>query len=1207
MIRFGLNGSFFMQSRLLTSGSEWVWALVLALGVLEGVLAQAAAEGGKKPLPIDFNRDIRPIFSDHCYACHGPDEKTRKAGLRLDLKEDAFKTLKSNERAIVPGDLSKSTLIQRITTSDGDDVMPPAKGGKPLSPSQIEKLKRWVTEGAEWKGHWAYIKPEPSPLPEIANKDWARNEIDRFVAHKLELKGLKPSQEADRARLLRRVSLDLTGIPPTIEELDAFLADKDSKAYEKVVDRLLGSEHYGERMAQGWLDLARYGETQGYHHDAHRDMFHWRDWVIQAFNKNLPFDQFTTEQLAGDLLPNPTREQLVATGFQRNEMTTSEGGAIPEEYAVKYVVGRVDTASRVWLGTSMACAECHDHKYDPISQKDYYRFFAYFNTIDEHGMDQSANPQPRAVLSSKDQEQRLDQYQRELAALEAAQKTMFDPPHEKHDSAQKEWESKHRVRATGGWTTLQPINLSSTGGSKLAADSAQIISAAGKNPDRDVYEITLQTFAKDLTGIRLETLPSDDFPRKSAGRGDNGEFVLTRIESEARSLDPAKVKAALEEAGKGEWSVLRGFMAVSRKEGFEKDFGPERAVDLAKAHGGFSWVRSGHSGLNVTQDLGGTNGVTYLYQKLQSADRLRLSASLTAPGPFKMWLNGALAASRSEPSGEPAKAQKISLILAPGENHLLVKSVHESEAGSLAIRLGEEAVTAHPITLAAAAADYSQSGYAVAGALDNKVETGWAVGGDTNQISKAHTAWFRADQPFGFAGGTEIRVRLTCHSPQPRKNLGRFRIAVSTHPGLQEFFDLPDNLKSALVVIPEALTQGQKDELRRHYRRHFVAEAKQLSSLLDAKRGERDGFQNAFPMAMIMKEASKPKDTFLLVRGEYNTRGEKVAAGVPGNLFAIDAELPQNRLGLARWLTHPDHPLTSRVIMNQYWQKYFGTGIVKTSEDFGSQGEWPSHPELLDWLATEFVRRGWDIKAMQKLIVMSATYRQSAVVEPSMLDADPEARLLGRFPRQRLEAEAVRDVALAASALLNPKVGGPSVFPYQPPGLWEQVAFEGTRSWTQSQGTENYRRGLYTYWRRSVPYASFVTFDAPSRETCTIRRPRTNTPLQALALMNDPVYVEAARALGLRIMTKGGKTLDEKIRYAARVVLTREPTKKELALLQKAYRKELKEFERDRASANKLIHVGANPPPVDVDVCVLAAWTVVGNILLNLDETINKG
>ena len=1167
----------------------------------------SALHGAAPAAKVDFNREIRPILSEHCYACHGPDERTRKAGLRLDLQEDAFKTLKSGERALIPGDVDHSTLVRRITTKDPDDVMPPKKGAKPLSDQQIATLRRWVQEGAEWKAHWAYIKPQRAPVPEVRAKAWARNEIDGFIAQKLEAKGLTPSPEADKARLLRRVSLDLTGLPPTAEELDAFLGDKDSKAYDKVVDRLLGSKHYGERMAQHWLDLARYGETQGYHHDAHRDMFHWRDWLIQAFNRNQRFDQFTIEQLAGDLLPNPTREQLIATGFQRNEMTTSEGGAIPEEYAVKYVVGRVDTASRVWLGTSMACAECHDHKYDPISQKDYYRFFAYFNTIAEHGMDQSANPVPRVPLSTPDQDRRLERYAEEVGALEKALSGMLDPADAKHDTEQAAWETRLRTAGVTSWKSATPASMKSAGGAELKAVDGDTVAVSGKNPDRDTYEIAFRA-GSGATGFRLETLPSSELPNQGAGRDAKGEFVLTRVEVEARSREPERERARVKTLATGRWSVVAGVSAASAQEGFDKDFGAESQLDLSKPVGGQGWQAGPDAELDAAWKVSGEGvRVVYAHRVLQAGERFSVKGVLDWEGPVKVWLNGKVAFQRNavRPAGQGADT--VTLALSKGSNQLLVKAVAASGAGAGRFALSDGVVLQRAVTIAGVGADFSQPGFGIGGVLDQKIETGWAVGGEEASLRKPHQAWFRFDEPLGFAGEVELQVRLMFQSPQPGKNLGRFRLATTEASGLEEFLAQAEGIRNALLADATSRSAGQKDELRRRYRKEFVPDAKRLSELLDAKRSERDAFQNGIPVAMTMKEVEKPRDTFLLIRGEYNNRGEKVAPGVPARILPMPADYPANRLGLARWLTHPDHPLTSRVIMNQQWQRFFGTGIVKSSEDFGSQGEWPSHPELLDWLATEFIRSGWDLKAMQRLIVTSATYRQSGVVSARSLELDPEDRLLGRFPRQRLDAEAIRDTALAVSGLLNASVGGPSVFPYQPPGLWEQVAFEGTRSWVQSEGTDNYRRGLYTYWRRSVPYASFVTFDAPSRETCTVRRPRTNTPLQALVLMNDPVYVESARAFGLRILKQGGKTVEERVRFAVRTALSREPSSKELSTLKSAFEREFKNYTADRAAANQLIHVGASRPPSDVDPSALAAWTVVGSILLNLDEVITKG
>lgn len=1163
---------------------------------------------------VSYNRDIRALLSDHCYACHGPDEKTRKAGLRLDLEAEAVKALKSGHHAIVPGDPSKSTLVERILQTDPNEIMPPPELKKPLSAAQIELLRRWIAEGARYEGHWAYVAPERPEPPSVRATGWPRNDVDAFVLAKLEKEGLRPTPEATKEKLLRRVTLDLTGLPPTVEEIDAYLADPDAKAYEKVVDRLLASPHYGERMAQQWLDLARYGETQGYHHDRHRDQWHWRDWVIKAFNDNQPYDAFTVEQLAGDLLPNPTREQLIATGFHRNEMTTSEGGALPEEYIVKYAVGRVDTTARVWLGTSMACAECHDHKYDPIKQKEFYEFFSFFFDTPENGLDaEELNPSPRITLETPEQQSRLRQLDQEVSTLETAESLVLDAPRPAWDEAQATWESTQRQAAVTQWQTprLERATVLTSSGSLNPEADGSVKFGSPNAPRRTTYELGLKAEPGRWSGVRLEAIPDAALPGRGAGTGREGEFVLTGFEAEIRSVDPAKEVFPDDPPVPGTWSSVGPFGANSAAEAYTKEFGPEKGVDLGATFedGRKRWQEHSEWRDEEDQRFDGRFATHYLTRVLTVREARIVEAVVKADAGLRVWLNGraVLAKPSSEALGKGE--ERIRLWLRPGENRLLAKVSNGEGAASFRLRLQPGVVTQAPLNWVAAIDDGHAGEHRAAGLIDTQDSTGWSLG--TNATS-ARAAYLRTPEEFGFKAGTEITVRLHFGGNRPEALLGRFRLAVSaaSSAALAEFMELPEAVRMAMLQPPEASESAaaKRQEVRRHYRVRHVPEARQTQQLLAAKRKERDDFRNSWPTAMVMKAATPMRESHFLVRGQYFNQGEKVSPGVPKSLFATwDSSWPSNRLGLAKWLTHPRHPLTARVAVNQYWQRYFGAGLVKTAEDFGSQGEYPSDPALLDWLATEFIRSGWNVKAMQRLLVTSATYRQDSVVTREQLERDPENRWLSRGPRFRLDAENVRDVAMAVSGLLNRKVGGPSVFPFQPPGLWGQVAFEGTRDYVQSEGDENYRRGLYTYWRRSIPYAAFTVFDAPSREVCVIRRPRTNTPLQALALMNDPVYVEAARAFGYRVMTQGGRTVDERLTYAFRVALGRKPSDRERALLTAACEREMKQFAENRAAANQLIHVGASKPPIDVDVAELAAWTVLANTLLNLDETITKG
>ncbi|MFN0067458.1 MAG: PSD1 and planctomycete cytochrome C domain-containing protein [Limisphaerales bacterium] len=1166
-----------------------------------GLLALTAGlwlSGARAAAPVSFNRDIRPILSDHCFACHGPDEKTRKAGLRLDLAEEALKPAKSGKPALVTAQPDASELVARVLSSDPDEVMPPPELKKPLKAEQIELLRRWIAEGAKYEGHWAYLAPQRPEPPEIPNAPSPiQNAIDAFVQARLEAAGLKPSPEAPKEKLLRRASLDLTGLPPTVEELDAFLNDSDPKAYEKAVDRLLASPHYGERMAQFWLDLARYGETQGYHHDRHRDLWRWRDWVIKAFNDNVPFDTFTTEQLAGDLLPNPTRDQLVATGFHRNEMTTSEGGALPEEYLVKYAVGRVDTTARVWLGTSLACAECHDHKYDPISQREFYRFYGFFNQVAENGLDaEELNAAPRLTLETPEQREKLAQLGREAAALEAAEKFALGSPRAEWDAAQQAWETRHREGSVGGWADLKFAAARVTTGGELAQRDDGFIGFGAAVDGVAAYEVTLRTDAAGLNSLRLE-MPGDAVP---AGRA----FLLTQVEASARAVDPAAASSAITAPELGGWHSIGPFPAGNPGEAFDKVFGPENGVDLAATFldGKLRWTAQTNwaDGEVIPLDQPAT-AATYLARTITSAAPQVVEASLGSDDGLQVWLNGRRIHANKTDRPAAADQDKARLWLRPGENRLLLKVSNGAGGSGFYFRLKPGALTDVALDLAAAGADRTGPGTDSKAVLESKPDTGWSPG--TN--AAAGTLWLRGHEAFGFAGGTELRVRLHFDTREDRALPGRFRIAARGSETLGEFLDLPEATRATLAAA--APDDAQRADLRKVYRQRHVGEVQQTTKLLADKRREREAHEKSFPTAMVMRDLEKPRPTHVLVRGEYHNPGEAVTPGVPEKLFEWRGDWPANRLGLAKWLLDPSNPLTARVVVNQYWQKYFGTGLVKTAEEFGAQGEWPSHPELLDWLASEFVRNGWDIKDMQRLIVTSHTYRQDSRVTLELLEKDPENRLLARGPRHRVEAEGVRDIAMTASGLLNPKVGGPSVFPYQPPGLWGQVAFEGTPDYVQSAGDENYRRGLYTYWRRSIPYSSFTVFDAPTRETCIVRRPRTNTPLQALNLLNDPVYVEAARAFAHRILKQGGASVDGRLDYAFRVALSRRPADAERARLAAAVARELERFAADRTAANQLVHVGSSRPPVDVDIVELAAWTVLANTLLNLDETITKG
>ena len=1023
----------------------------------------------EKAPAIDFGRDIRPIFSENCYACHGPDKGKRKAGLRLDLKEDAFEKLDSGDFAIVPGNADQSRLLKVISLPPGDDDhMPPAKTGKKLTAVQVDLLRHWIVQGAKWTGHWAYVAPERPAVPEVKNKKWPRTDIDRFILAELDKKGLKPNPEADRYTLIRRLSLDLTGLPPTVQEVDDFVADKSPNAYEKLVERLLASPHFGERLALAWLDQARYADTSGYHFDGFRQMHLWRDWVIKAFNDDKPFDQFTIEQLAGDLLPDATIDQKIASGFHRNVMTNDEGGADPDEYLAKYVVDRVSTTSQVWLGTTLGCAECHDHKFDPISTKEFYQFYAFFHSVPEKGLDGTRvrNPAPVLKVPSPDQGSRLIRF---LELIPPAEKSLAEREAEL-PKEQEIWEKE-----------MQKKEL--------------------KEPD--------------LAGL-LKALPFDEADEATTNRA------------------PGKIGRALQ---------LRG--------------GTNEFVDLGQA------VSFEH-----------TNSFSYgAWIKLHGKTGAVLSKMEEGPGyrGFDLLINDAKAEVHLVHTF-PDNAIKVVTKDALPTNlwlHLMVTYDGSNKAGGLKIFVDGKSRPLDTPTDKLSATILTEAPLLIGARLKAFPFTGLI------DDVRFYNRRLKSEEVASLAGYGNLLISR---------------------------------------VAADQRTDEQKAALKKYFRENaataFIAAEDHLAKL----RKDKDDLMAQIPDTMVMDELEKPRETFILTRGNFQSKGEKVSAGTPACWPPLPTDRPTNRLSLARWLVSTNHPLTARVTVNRYWGMLFGTGLVKTANDFGSQGERTSHPELLDWLACEFMqsadsapasrirRHDWDVKHLLRLLVTSATYRQSSVVTKEKLERDPYNRLLTRGPRVRLDAELIRDNALAISGLLNEKIGGPSVKPYQPPGIWD-----GTdHKYEQSHGADLYRRGMYVFWKRAAHYPSFQTFDAPSRETCTLQRPRTSTPLQSLVVMNDPVYVEAARAFATRVLQQHGLNLEQQLAYAFRLALARPPEKKELAVLEKTYREQKANFTHDKKAAEELLSVGESPRPKDLDAIELAAMTGVANVLLNLNETITR-
>jgi hypothetical protein len=1001
--------------------------------------------------PLRYNRDIRPLLSDNCFFCHGPDPNHREADLRLDVEGAA------HESVIAAGDADESELWQRITSDISEEKMPPPDSGKDLTAEQIQLLRQWIHEGARYEEHWSFVPPARPEPPKVERDDWIRNPIDTFILARLESSGLSPSREADKATLIRRVTLDLTGVPPTPQEVDAFANDQSATAYEALVDRLLKSDRYGERMSQVWLDNARYADTMGYQADWERYQWRWRSWVIDAYNRNLPFDQFTIEQLAGDLLPNPSTEQLIATGFNRNHRINDEGGIIPEEYLVEYVVDRVETTSATWMGLTMGCARCHDHKFDPISQVDFYRMFAIFNGVPEKGKEGRlgyATPYLRVAVRGMDDEYQA--LQQRVAERDAA----FNQEVAKLDSQREAWIRTQAVElaaAADPWQILEPSDVDAVGAVDFQSLGDGSYLASGDNLTNPTYVVQLSPAEGRITGIRLEALTHPSLSGGGLSSG-NGNVILT-------------------------------------------DF----TVERTKADG-----------------------------------------------------------------GKP-RALKI----------------------------------------ASAVADYAQGGFPVKQAIDKDKTSGWAVDGHRKKENRA--AIFTFAKPVDVKAGETLTVRLDHRSKYPRREVGRFRLSITSmeNPDFQSTLGMPADVVKAIGTKPERRNAKQNTRLA-EYHGSVAEETKELRrELTQAGKTLKQFEQDSTTYVMVMQEMDQPRETRVLNRGVYNQPGQSVTAAVPATVLGdLPPGAPRNRLGLAEWLVSGEHPLTSRVIVNRYWAMLFGDGLVSTIEDFGLQGTYPSHPDLLDWLATEYPRRKWNTKQMLKLMVTSATYRQSSDFPPRLHELDPKNLLMARMSRLRLPAEMIRDQALFASGLLVQRIGGPSVKPYQPAGLWSELSFQSksrtTDFYVQGSGDDLYRRSLYTFWKRSVPPPTMATFDAPSRDMCTLQRPRTNTPLQALALMNDTTYVEASRALATRAMTESGDDTRSQIIFAFRTLLARGPDEEEISTLTAGVEKRTAFFRQNPSAAENLMTAGQSKPDRSLDPIELATLTTCVMNILNLDETINR-
>ena len=1003
---------------------------------------------------VDFIRDIRPILSNTCFKCHGFDDKTRQANLRLDTAEGATAKADSGAVAVVPGNSGESEIIRRLTAADPGERMPPADSGKSVTPEQIELIKRWIDEGAEFKPHWSFVTPVRPPVPMVQRKEAIRDPIDNFVLARLEKEGIGPSPPADKVTLIRRVTLDLTGLPPTIAEVDEFLADESPEAYAKVVDRLLKSPRYGEHMARYWLDAARYGDTHGLHFDNERSLWPYRDWVINAFNDNKPFDQFTIEQLAGDLLPNATIEQKIATGFTRCNVSTSEGGSIDEEVLVRYGVDRVETTSTVFLGLTLGCAVCHNHKFDPVTQKEFYQLFAFFSGINEAAMDgNQIAPPPIMKLPTPETTSRQQELDAQIAKV-----------------------------------------------NQTIADELAKISYTDPNP-----------YAK--TAEANEFVWIDDAPPAGAQlQGDSEWRFVTQAEG----------------------PVFSGEKSSTRK-----------AAGLSQ-----HFFTGANPGLAI-----GEGDKLFAYVYLDPADLPKTIMLQFNDGSWEhrcFWGEDVIA------WGAPNTPAHVAMGSLPKAGEWVRLEVDAAKVGL------------NP------------------GASLN----GWAFSQHAGTVY-----WDKAG--------------IVTKTPQAGQSFESLAQWEAVEKSLAKPTS-PPPVVEAIKVDADKRNDVHRKLIRDHFLENVYAKTKTTFDPLHKQRDDltkqRTDVENSIPTTMVTAEMDKPRDTFLLIRGQYDKKGDKVEPGVPAILPPLPAGAPANRLGFAKWLVDPNHPLTARVTVNRFWQQFFGVGIVKTAEDFGSQGELPSHPELLDWLAREFVESGWNVKELQRLIVMSATYRQASHVTPE-LAGDPENRLLARGPRFRLDGEVIRDSALFTAGLLVERPGGRGVRPYQPDGIWEAVAFLGsnTQNYKRDEGDALYRRSLYTFWKRTAPPPAFMTFDAPSREACVVRRARTNTPLQALLLMNDTQYVEAARNLAQKMMmTGGGTSPEERLSNGFRLATARQPSAEEIAVLGKVFQVHLADYQADKAAAEKLVSIGVSPRNAALDVSELAAYTMAANLILNLDETVTK-
>ena len=1528
--------TYVQKQRLLIAGVLVLAGLAFAPGWKRWTGAFAndkpARLAGAEIRTVSFLKEVRPILAQHCFGCHGPDEATRKGKLRLDLKDTAL-AAREGKHVIAPGDPDGSLAWERITADD-DERMPPEGKGEPLTAPQIGTLKSWIEQGARWEDHWSFVPPTKSALPKVSDQAWVRDPLDAFVLARLDREHMKPEAEATREAWLRRASFDLTGLPPTPAEIDEFLTDKRTDAYETQVDRLLKSQRYGERQAQEWLDLARYADTSGYQSDTPREIWKWREWVINAFNANMPYDQFTIEQLAGDLLPNATLAQKVATGFNRNHPTNSEAGEEEDEYRSAYVVDRVNTTATVFMGVTLACAQCHDHKYDPLSQRDYYSFYSFFNNIKERDSEY-INPRPSIPVPNPDQEPRLADLKARIDAL----KQRLERDDSLTDAAQKEWErvALARLGKPIEWTTAPLAGMLSRGGSQLKPLDDGSILSTGPAPVKDTYDIMLLPGKKRITALRLEVLPDDTNPEKGLGRASDGRFILSTVEirnttfSESQEpplvyisradadinqklkeepapydmipgtiesaivIEPVGAVGAFGSRSYGGWSIVDDerkkphdaiflpleplatnaasvvrfslhhtsahkfksligrfrisytqddrirelmlpaqsklwssigpFPAEDVTKAYATAFEPEKDIknqplDLKKSYtklvlppaskdgaekspaaaapakpagdsnpakkegaapdkdgaasatassdgkprskknagevdkkpinaGGGEGAKSDEPakpgleggkeskgnattpakkpGSEATKEGGanakpatataennegpkaeaarpkpekitwaeqpkwrdgtaarlqGANVAYYLARKLESTRPRTAIVQIDGPAGFRMWVNGELAQT-SLPPPPVAPTKEAGPKATGAENDPGAKNDAKAEDDKeepavpeinditfdetmgrgrnnrqkkfrIGLRHGENEIVLK-VVFGVGASPNGRRG-ASAGGQGDRAETGggsltfnFSPEGDDVLTHEVATALrLEALKPAEGAHSGAVASASNPDAPPPKtaSKSGSEPWAPKTTPALKDGPNLRSTTSSAGEDTKAAVKRGppmnvslvgeksaplkaaevenklspserRKKVLREYYRSNIDPVGRIIAEELSRFKDEEKLVKQRLPQTLVMEELEKPRQAFIFKRGLYKAHGENVSPATPAALPPMAKGAPRNRLGLAQWLVSNQHPLTARVVLNRIWQQYFGVGIVRTAEDFGTRGEFPTHPELLDYLATELVDGKWDLKKLHKRIVLSATYRQASTTSKLKLDRDPENRLLARGPRLRLTAEMVRDNALAVSGLLVEKIGGESVKPLQPKNAWKTVEGSMFNPYRRHGDERQYRRALYVYWKRGSPYPSMLNFDAVKRDSCTVTRATTTTPVQALTLLNDPVYVECAKMLGQRMMKdreavrrardlKKPEEDAKRLAYGFRLCTSRYPNEQESQILRKLLDDQRAQFKADVNAAKKLLGVGDAKIDETLDAAETAAWACVGSALINLDATIHR-